>query len=68
MLILDWAAQFLTLVLSRLHAPVRVVQTTLLCGLAVYVLSRLVQTVMLAYFFAETFGRMQRAGQLQIYW
>ena len=72
-LMLDWmvcfeAPLFFTLILARLHAPVRLVQATLLGGLAVYVLSRLMQTAMLAYYFSETYGRMQRAGQQQVYW
>ena len=72
-LLLDWmvcfeAPLFLTLILARLHAPVRLVQTVLLGGLGLYVLSRLVQTAMLMYYFAETYGRMKRAGQHQVYW
>lgn len=72
-LILDWfvcfeALLYLTLILSRLRAPARPLQGVLICAVVLYTLSRLMQTVILAYFFAASYGRMKRAGQQDVYW
>ena len=72
-LMLDWfvcfeAPLYLTLILSRLEAPRRVLQGVLVGAITLYMLSRLMQTIMLAYFFAATHRRMHKAGQQAVYW
>ena len=73
-IILDWNVAFefllyVALVLSRLRAPARVVRTCIVVALALYTLSRVVQTTMLVQLFAAGYARKQATGmQRAVYW
>ena len=72
-LMLDWfvcfeALLYLVLILNRLNAPYQDLRGVFIGAVTLYALSRVMQTIMLAYYFAATHGRMHRAGQQAVYW
>ena len=72
-LLLDWAVVFEALLYSgliaiRLKAHYIITKNLLLVASILYGLSRVAQTVILAYFFAGSYSRIARANEQQVYW
>lgn len=72
-LILDWlvvfeAPLYLALIAIRLQAPWHVIQRAILFAAVVYGLSRIFQTILLAFFFAGSYQRVHRSGHDDVYW
>ena len=56
------------LIARRLKAPYLATQGLLVSGIIVYGLTRIIQAILLVYLFAGSYGRMDRANDISLWW